>query len=263
MNLDDAYANGAYIDNADDYPSRWQREAAAFRNALSDRVEIDVAYGPTSRQVFDFFHPEGIAKGTVIFIHGGYWKAFDKSFFSHFAAGCLAQGWSVAMPSYDLCPDVRINEITEELAQAVQAIAKHTDGPIALTGHSAGGHLAARMLDPVFFDDALRARISAVVPISPVADLEPLLRTTMNEVLQLDAAEARAESVTRMPVPSAVEVTVWVGADERPAFLDQATWLALAWNCAEVVVPGKHHFDVIDGLKDADSKLVQTLTKTI
>jgi hypothetical protein len=54
-------------------------------------------------------------------------------------------------------------------------------------------------------------------------------------------------------------VTVWVGADERPAFLDQARWLAETWGCGHVVAPGKHHFDVIDALADPDSQMVATL----
>ena len=119
MTLDDAYANAAYIPQAEDYPPRWAAQAAAFRDAQGARGQIGVRYGPSDRQVFDFFQPTGVSRGTMMFVHGGYWKAFDASSFSHLAAGALARGWAVALPSYDLCPDVRISEISTQIAAAL------------------------------------------------------------------------------------------------------------------------------------------------
>ena len=51
----------------------------------------------------------------VVFIHGGYWQALDGSFFSHLAAGLNAHGVSVAIPSYDLCPQVSIEDIIAQM----------------------------------------------------------------------------------------------------------------------------------------------------
>ncbi len=262
MPLDDAYANAPYIAGADAFPPRWAAAAAAFREALGARVEIGLSYGASERQVFDFFNAEGTSKGTVIFVHGGYWKAFDHTSWSHFAAGSLAAGWSVALPGYDLCPDVRISEITRQIAQAVTAIAARTEGPLALTGHSAGGHLVARMLDAEVLAAEVRARVLRVAPISPVTDLPPLMKTSMNEILRLDAEEALAESPIRQARPAGTEVKIWVGAEERPVFLEHADLLAKAWSAPHVVVPGTHHFDVIDALQDPSSDIVRFLTAT-
>jgi acetyl esterase/lipase len=261
MELDDAYANAASIGNADAFPPRWQAAAQALRDRLGGTARLGVAYGKDEREKFDLFLPDGAPKGTVIFIHGGYWKAFDRTDWSHLAAGPLARGWAVAMPSYDLCPNVRISQITRQIAAAVQAIAAQTDGPIALTGHSAGGHLAARMLAPALTSPEVAARILTVVPISPLSDLRPLLRTSMNDDLGMDAAEAAAESPVLMTDRIPARVTVWVGADERPAFLDQARWLAEAWGVDCMVAPEKHHFDVIDALENPESELVRILTE--
>ncbi len=259
MTLDDAYANAAYIPGAEDFPPRWASEAAAFRKEQGARGQIGVRYGASDRQVFDFFQPTGVSRGTMVFVHGGYWKAFDASSFSHLAAGALARGWAVAMPSYDLCPDVRISEISLQIATALTEVAHRTQGPIALAGHSAGGHLVARMSDPLLVAGEVRDRIAQIVPISPVADLMPLLQTSMNEVLQLDAAEAEAESPINMSPPHGVNVTVWVGAEERPVFLEQAEDFARSWGARHVVAEGRHHFDVIDGLADPDSELITML----
>lgn len=256
MELDDAYTNGAYIENAADYPPRWAASAEDFRNSLHERARLDMPYGDGERQKFDLFLPEDTPKGLLIFVHGGYWLAFDKSTWSHLARGALAHGWAVAMPSYDLCPEVRIADITRQIAAAVTCIAAEVAGPIALAGHSAGGHLVARMLDKALLPEAVGARIQTVIPISPLSDLRPLLRTTMNQKFKMDSAAAIAESPVDMQDRYPAAVTVWVGGEERPAFLDQAVWLVEAWEADHVIAFGKHHFNVIEPLADPDSDLV-------
>ncbi len=257
--LDDAYANGAYIDGAEGYVERWVREAEAYRAHLGDRAVLGRSYGPSERMAYDLFQPVGLSKGTLIFVHGGYWLKFDRSYWSHFAAGANARGWAVAMPSYDLCPRISIAGITQQIAQAVHRIAGDTSGPLSLAGHSAGGHLVARMLAPGMLHGDVLARLRHVIPISPVSDLEPLLLTSMNADFGMDAPMAQAESPILQPVPK-VPVSVWVGADERPAFLDQAMWLADAWACDIQVKDDLHHFDIIDGLAEADSEMMRRLT---
>jgi len=256
--LDDAYANAAHIPGAETFPPAWEKAAAAFRNARDGRVQLDQSYGAHPRQRFDLFLPDGVASGLLVFVHGGYWKAFGRRDWSHLAKGAVTRDWAVAMPSYVLCPDARISDITQQIAAAVTELADEVTGPIILAGHSAGGHLVARMLAPGMLPLDILGRIRHVMPISPVADLRPLLRTGMNEILRLDEAEAAAESPVLQPVPQ-TPVTVWVGANERPAFLDQARWLAEAWGAGHVVAAGKHHFDVIDPLTDPNSDMLERL----
>ena len=107
--------------------------------------QLDISYGQSLRQRFDLFLPENPPKGLFVFVHGGYWLRFDKSDWSHFAQGPLAHGWAVAMPSYDLCPSVSIAQITRQISQAIMQSAARIAGPLILAGHSAGGHLVARM----------------------------------------------------------------------------------------------------------------------
>lgn len=260
MDWDDAYANAPYIPGADAYPDRWAADAAAFRDWLvrEGRAELGIAYGPSDRQRFDLFRPEGASKGLCIFVHGGYWLKFHRTFWSHFAEGPLARGWTVAMPSYDLCPQVQIADITGQIAKAVAAAATQVEGPIVLAGHSAGGHLVARITMPGTLPDAVASRVRHVMPISPVSDLQPLINTAMNADFRLDDGAARAESPALMAAPE-VKVTVWVGADERPVFLDQARWLAEAWEAAHIIDEDRNHFDVIDALRDTESRMVSCL----
>ncbi|PYG29484.1 alpha/beta hydrolase [Pelagimonas varians] len=260
MDLDDAYANMPYIPGGAEFPDKWAADADAFRKsqALTGRARLGLMYGHGTREVLDLFMPEGTPKGLVVFVHGGYWMKFDRSYWSHFAAGVQAQGWAVAMPSYDLCPRVRISDITRQIANAVTVAAREIDGPVRLSGHSAGGHLVARMCAPGVLPDDIAARLAKIQPISPVSDLRPLMQLTMNSDLRVDEAEAQTESPIFQPKPTA-PVTVWVGGDERPVFLDQARWLAEAWTCGHQVVTGKHHFDVIDALANPDSDMTRDL----
>ena len=258
--LDDAYANAAYIPNADRFILKWEKAAKMFRELTKKegRADCNVFYGPTDRQKFDVFSPIESSDDVLIFIHGGYWLRSDKSYWSHLSKGVLQHGWHVAMPSYDLCPDVRISDISQQIAKAVTEIAKRTTGKIALAGHSAGGQLVARMAVGDLLPVEILDRISHVMPISPIGDLRPLRQTAMNDAFQMTEDDAIAESPALMTRPDC-PVTVWVGADERPVFLDQAKWLSDAWTADLIIEPNKHHFDVIEELEDAKSDMVARL----
>ncbi|MCU0819709.1 MAG: alpha/beta hydrolase [Beijerinckiaceae bacterium] len=263
----DAYNNMGHIPGGPDFPPRWMAEAAAFRERMlaKGRAKLDLAYGEKPRNRFDLFQPEGTAKGLLVFVHGGWWIAFDKSVWSHLAEGAIAAGWTVAMPSYELAPEARIAEITREIGSAVEAAAAKVEGPIRLAGHSAGGHLVTRMIcrdTPV--SGAVVSRITRVTSISGLHDLRPLMKIVANEKLRIDAAEAQAESpALREPLPG-MRVACAVGAEERPEFLRQNDLLANIWfgleaNTSSLHIAGTHHFNVVDGMTSRDSALTQVI----
>lgn len=263
IDWEDAFVNASHIPGGASYPERWAVRAAAFRE--SARGQIDLAYGDRPRERFDLFMPETAPRGLAVFIHGGYWIRFDKSIWSDLSAGPLARGWAVALPGYTLAPELRIGAITRQIARAIGAAAELVPGPIRLAGHSAGGHLATRMIcrdTPLARE--LAGRVERVVSISGVHDLRPLRLHSMNEKLQLDDEEAARESPALHAPLAGVGVTAWVGARERPEFLRQSALLAEAWNgkglSAQLVAePSRHHFDVIDGLKTPEHPLTEAL----
>lgn len=251
---DRAYANGAFIPGAEGFVPKWEAAAAGFRAALGGRARLGLAYGTGERQRFDLFLPEGAVRGLLVFVHGGYWMAFGRETWSHLAAGAVARGWACAVPSYTLAPAARISMMTAEVALAGAAAAEAVpDVPVVVTGHSAGGHLSARM----GCADLSVPRLRRVVPISPLVELAPLMETEMNDRLRLDAAECAAESPARLARRAGVECHVWVGGQERPAFLWQARVLSEEWGCPWTVDAGRHHFDVVEGLEDPASALVE------
>ncbi len=260
---DDAYANSAHIPGAEAIAAAWAPDAAAFR--AKARARLDVPYGPGAREKFDLFLPKGAQRGLVVFIHGGYWMQFDKSSWSHFAAGPAERGFACAVPSYDLAPAARIGAIARQAAAAIVAAAREAAGPVVLTGHSAGGHLVARMMcGAPLLPVGVFARVRRVVAISGLFDLRPFMRTKMNETLKIDLAETHAESPALLEPIAGPELVAWVGERERPEFRRQSALIANVWSgfdvaAREVVAPGRHHFDVIDPLRDPASALVETL----
>lgn len=266
VDWDDAYANAAHIPGGDAYPARWARSAAAFRDALPPgRLRAGLPYGGHPRQRLDLFLPEGAPRGLAVFVHGGYWRAFDRSDWSHLAAGLTARGWSVAVPSYVLAPEARISAITGMIAEAIAAAAAEVPGPLVLAGHSAGGHLVTRQLCAgAPLPPSVADRIARVVSISGLHDLRPLLHTAINADLHLDPDEARAESPALAEPVAGTRLHAWVGADERPEFRRQAALIANIWTglgaeTSLTIEPGRHHFDVIDALARPDSALVAAL----
>lgn len=262
---DDAYANGANIPGGDRWPDAWVKPAADFRAMQADRAELDIAYGDNARETFDLFLPGDRPNGLFVFVHGGFWLKLDKSYWSHLAAGALARGWAVAMPSYPLCPEVRVRDISRSAAMAVAAAAERVDGPIRLAGHSAGGQIVTRLLCAgTGMPDAVAGRIDRVMSISGVHDLRPMLRTGMNKELKIDLEEAHAESPALLEPAIDAQVICWVGANERSEFVRQNALLANVWRGLGIATdaveePDKHHFNVIDGLADADSPMAASL----
>jgi arylformamidase len=262
---DDAYTNGAYIAGGELYPAKWDALANAFRAKMqaAGRAELDVPYGPAERERLDLFHPARKAKGLAVFVHGGYWMAFDKSSWSHLAAGTLERGWAICMPSYTLCPEARISRITQQVASAIRFAADRVVGELRLAGHSAGGHLVTRMIcadSPL--PQNVRSRIGHIVSISGLHDLRPLLRTKMNATLRMDEAEATAESPALQRPMERCSVICWVGTEERPEFLRQNdllvnVWTGLGASIRSIHAETRHHFNVVEDLADPASKLVE------
>jgi arylformamidase len=106
----------------------WTARAERFREEA--RAELDIAYGTRPRESLDLFLPAGAARGLVVIVHGGFWLRFDKSDWSDLAAGSLALGWAVAVPSFPLAPETRLAGIARLIARALELAASRVEGPI-------------------------------------------------------------------------------------------------------------------------------------
>lgn len=272
MDWNRAYDNRAAVVGSDAFFTVWQQEAASFRArwTAADLARLDVPYGDHPRQRLDLFLPHGSQpKGLLVHVHGGYWMRTDKSFWSHFADGALANGFAVAVPSYRLCPEVSIASITADISAAITCAASLVAGCIVLSGHSAGGHLVSRQLcQNARLEPKIASRIRGAASISGLHDLRPLINTSMNESLQLSMPTARAESPALLEPRPDSRLFVWVGVDELPEFRRQAALMDIMWqhqlaHARAVELPGTHHFDIVNALHDPAGEMLTSLLASV
>jgi arylformamidase len=256
------YNNRARVPENPELIAGWARDAAAYRERHVPRA---IAYGPGARNQIDFFAGDGDSP-MAVFIHGGYWQALDGSFFSHLAGGLNAHGISVAIPSYDLCPDVSVGEIVEQMRMASRELARLAPS-LVISGHSAGGHLAACMLatDWPAYDASLpKDLVTAAYTISGLFDLGPLVGTSLNKALRLDEATAREVSPLFWKPPAHGSIDAVVGGNESAEYFRQSHSIVDRWGAAGLatrfgVVPDANHFTAIAPLADPQSPMVLRL----
>lgn len=250
--LEAQYNNRALVPDHPAVMARWKTGSETAHAAHPPQV---LKYGPGERERIDWFDA-GDGAPVVVFLHGGYWQALDASWFSFVAPPLLAHGVSVAIPTYDLAPSVRLGRIVDQARAAVDLIRDRTGAAPVVSGHSAGGHMAACLLAD--------GRASATVSISGVFDLEPLIPTSLNVALDLNRAEAQALSPIRWPAPAGAVLDCIVGGAESEAFVNQSRAMAARWGDAGAetrfeALPDLNHFTVLDPLFDVDSAWVMRL----
>lgn len=274
LDLEAEYNNRARVPDHPAIFERWTRDAAGYRKAMKadNRAELGIRYGPSPRQTLDLFAPElGPSAPIAAFIHGGYWQSLDPSLFSHMARGANERGLLVAVAGYDLCPDVCVIDIVEQIRQVCLHLWRRYGRKLIVFGHSAGGHLAACMVatDWKAIDASLPPDlVPAGLSISGVFDLTPLLRTSYNDNLRLDAAEAEAVSPINWRAPEGLALDVFVGTRESSAFLRQSKLLADAWSANGTATSyceaiGVNHFTIIDQLTDPQGEIVERIVSHV
>lgn len=261
------YDNRGRVPEHPEIFARWQREGAAYRDAA--RGDYDVKYGPGARQSLDLFAVKDSDAPLALFIHGGWWRSLDPSSFSQLAAGPNANGISVALARYDLCPTCSIADIIEQMRNACLWLWRREKKRIFVYGWSAGGHLAACMLAQdwkAFASDAPADLVPAAYAISGVFDLAPLVHVSQNADLKLDAEEARRVSPLCWKAPSGRTLDAVVGALESPEFLRQSQSIADVWGARGVTtryeaIAGANHFTVIDPLANPQSAMTRRVVQ--
>jgi arylformamidase len=258
------YNNRARVPENPSIMAGWSRDAAAYREAHRGRWRV-IPYDRGTRHGIDFFPGNGTGP-IVVFIHGGYWQALDSSFFSHLAAGLNAHGVDVAIPCYDLCPNVSVGDIIRQMQTASRELAKF-GRPLVISGHSAGGHLAACLLatDWHAFDASLPdVVVTAAYAISGLFDLPPLVKTSINNALKLDEASARAASPLFWKPPARGTLDAVVGGNESAEYFRQSRAVVDAWGAAGLAtrfgtIANANHFTAIAPLADPNSPMVSRL----
>jgi len=227
---------------------QWSRDGKAFQAAYTG---LDLAYGPGRFETLDLYRPAGTARAPIfVFIHGGYWQASDKLQHAQFAQGLLDAGYAVAMPNYGLAPDTPLEASIAQTVAALNFLVKEADAlgldpaRLHVSGHSAGGHLAAMALCAA---DA--PPIASALLLSGLYELKPLGHLPLGRLLGLDD-EARATRLSPIaqPRPQAARIALAVGEGESDAFKAQSVALAATWQAPTPLICPGHHFSMLEGL---------------
>jgi arylformamidase len=258
------YDNRARVPEHVDIFARWHREAEAYRAAARD-AELGISYGSSPRQTIDLFPAKDDDTQTplALYIHGGWWRTLAPTEFSQLAGGPNARGVTVAVVGYDLCPQVSIATIIEQMRTACLYLWRKRRQRIMVCGHSAGGHLAACMVATdwkTLAPDAPADLVPAAYSISGVFDLAPLTQISVNQDLKLDEKSARACSPLYWRVPAGRSLDAVVGALESGEFLRQSKTIAEAWRQGMAhtryeEIAGANHFTIVDPLNDPKSAM--------
>lgn len=266
------YLPGRTVSNPGDYLAASAKRSAATRRRLA--CSLDIAYGDSKGQILDIFPGRGNNSPVHIFIHGGYWRAktVDKRVYSHVAAPLVAAGACVVLLDYDLCPSVSISEIVTQVRRAMvwvyRNIASYNGDrkQLYLSGHSAGGHLAAMMMSTDWKSQAglPKSLIKGAVLLSGLFDIEPHRHTELQQDIRLGAGEAKAMSPMKLEISLVGPCLLAVGEKEPDLFhwqsLAYAARLRLQGVPAEYrSMPGDNHFSLTDRLGRARDPLTRAL----
>jgi acetyl esterase/lipase len=100
------------------------------------------SYGEDPSQWVDRYNPEGVSRGTVVVIHGGFWKAaYGADLGVPLAVDLSARGWTALNVEYRRVGNGGGFPATFDDIHSAINLAER-EGPVVTLGHSAGGHLA-------------------------------------------------------------------------------------------------------------------------
>ncbi|MDX6389633.1 MAG: arylformamidase [Streptosporangiaceae bacterium] len=255
---DAAYNNSAAV--ADSPVLNAAREVASTVFRTTNPLHLDLRYGARERNTWDLFPVADPDAPCIVFIHGGYWQRNSKDQFANLIAGPHARGWAAALPGYTLAPDASLTEIVAEINAALDWLAAHgpahgINGPVVLSGWSAGGHLTAMCLG--------HPLVKAGLAISGIFELGPVRDTYLNEKLRLTEQEIVALSPMRLK-PVGKPLAFAYGTAELPPLISDSRDLHALRSAAHlpgalIPAPRANHFTIVHELRDVDGLLTRHL----
>lgn len=255
--------------------AKFRRDSLRARAELNS--ELDIRYGATPRASLDLFLPADVTDPLPvhIFVHGGYWRAFDKSDYSFVAHTITAAGAIAVIVDYDLMPGVRMSVLVDQVRAAARWVRDHIAGfggnpeAVSVSGHSAGAHLASYLrlaaLDESGFPDL---QVGPMMLLSGIYDLAPIAQSHLQPALCLTAEEIAHWSPLRAKAPKDMEAMLLVGELETAPFHEDAGRLATLLKSFGAAVTrhvqqGADHMTIVGMLGQPGSEIAEYLKATI
>lgn len=248
--LDRAYNNSAAAPESTAMFKEWIGRSEKLREQHPEHLNL--AYGPRPRNRIDYFSA-GKNTPVLVFIHGGYWQMRAKEDFAFLAESFLNSGVSVAMIGYSLAPDATMDEIVADAHLAIRYLTKQLPElggdpqRMVVSGWSSGGHLAAMVLD--------EPSLKGGVAISGLFELEPLVKSYLNDKLHMDVAAARRNSPILTLPKTSKQLDLFAGSAELPEMRRQTADYAAARRAAGLPtqyteLQGANHYTILNSMMD-------------
>jgi arylformamidase len=256
-----AYNNVEHVgpENARKKTEGW---AAASQTLREQRPKhLDLSYGNRERTKWDLYPANDPKAPCFVHIHGGYWQRGSKEIFACLSEGPLARGWSAALCGYTLAPEATLTQITNELKSAfdwlnANASEHGIQGPVIVTGWSAGGHLTSFILD--------HPKVAAGLAISGVFDLAALRDSPhVNDKVKLSEEEIQKLSPMRRLIVNK-PLGIAYGTGELPAMIassrDYHAYRSQGHVPGDLIpIANTNHFTILDELRQPNSTLTRAV----
>ncbi len=246
-------------------------ERESIRVKKQYRCFLDQPYGNEPLQTMDIYPAAGRNAPVLVFIHGGYWRALDKANYGFVAEPFLKNNFTVCVINYRLIPSVDMRTLLSDVQMALtwisNEVAQYNGDPnrIALSGHSAGGHLA--LMAYLSMED-LRPKIPAICSLSGIFDLAPIQNSYLNETLQLNERDVEDFSIKPKELLAfKCPTLLGVGTDETDFFVNQSRNLfqmkpsgsSIAYHEYEQL----NHYQIVHRLGQEDSHPVNFIFEAV
>ena len=277
--LDAQYNLRALIpDAATRYEEFCEHESVKLRAELDHR--LDLPFGPTLAEHLDVYPaPRTEGSGGVpvlVYVHGGFWVLRTSKEFGFVARGPVSRGVATVVTNYALAPAVKMGEMVRQTRAAVAWAYRNAESfggdpdRLHVVGHSAGGHLVATLLMTDWEGEYGLPRdiIKGATAISGLYDLSPFPYTFLQPKLGLTVDEVLEYSPILHVPDEAPPLLLAYGERETEGFRQQSEDFLSAWKAkgldgSILPIPGKDHFDILDGFLDVESPLLSPILERI
>ncbi len=259
-----------------DAADRYAHAVLQGAREVPDRLVIarDIPYGPHPAQRYDVFgDPDAHAQPILVFWHGGGWTNGYKEWCAFMAQAAAAHGVRLVAPDYRLAPAHRLPAAYEDCLRLLGHVVAHAPSfggdpsRLVLSGHSAGGHLAALCAvrpDGLARHQVPEEAILGCMPVSAILDLQhpAPVPGTLEEMVYTTVLDDPLDDVVMSPIMwtrgNKVPMLLCYGEQDservRRSNLRMARLLGLQQGRIErVVLPATDHFQAHMQLADPAS----------
>ena len=232
---------------------------------------LDVSYGNSPGQQVDVFPAKSPSSPVFVFIHGGYFRALDKSQYRYIAPRLRKAGYATVLVNYDLAPQVSVTEIVRQVLDAFSWTCRHIErwngdsNQLVLCGHSVGAFLAAKILEEDWDDEHPTCQIKKAILLSGLYDLGPMKQSYLDRDLRLTTSEVETLSPMACFLKQAPDILIAAGEDETEEFVRQSVEYAakLRRDSIEnelVIMPGLHHYSMARTLAQKRNTVIDRIS---